>query len=1186
MNPATGHLTDAQIENYVQDANANGPDARRLPVEAHVADCDSCRNRVLDAQRNRLGLLEGDCMRETPYPGCPAEETLQDLAAGIGPSESVEATTEHAAHCDFCGPLLARYMREFSETLEEEESDLLAQLKSSKPRWQKNFVRKYVAPPDPKPVWSFWPKLATAAVAIVAIAFGLYIGFYRDDLTQAQKLVASAYSERRTIEMRLTGVGFSEYRPLPTEMGPESRQGLDYQRPDLLDAKSKLAAKLHSGVKVDPQWLQLEGRIGLLDDPNSAEEAEKDFKKAEAQGLTDPNLKIDLAAAYFERDTRMDSSNQPGTQIPNLARTIDLLSMVLKSPNLTKEQELVAHYDLAIAYEKSAMWDLALSEWQQYLTLDRNSSWAKEAQAHLDNIKKKVPPPKAQGYKQPSYLMRHASDPGVQNDIEQYQDIAIASWLPKAVEDPSSESGLAVDQIAGLMQRDHFDNWWADFLKAARSADLPAVRALSAASVDAENDLHYQAIRESRQAAAIFAKHNNLPGELFARFEEVYALQRILSADDCLSRANSLGNRLSNTKYHWLQAQVALERATCANLMSDYKTSDLSLDTSQAFATQFHFPELLLRITGISASIERMRGKYDEAWRKGVEGLRSYWEGSYSLARLYQFYAVMRQCAKDARLFYAAEDLLRHSISLLENDAPEDLGMRAVLYLRLANLLEQFQDPAAEAEAGKAKELLNRIPVNEGAVQTYPAVTRVELADFELRRREPQLALSIIEPAKTILSRRDDFLALDFYDVLGRTRLQLNQPDDAIQAFRDGIRLAERSFTNLEDDSSRSHWIRITDEIYRGLVEALLAKQDDVAALVTWEQLKMRSLGSPGNNSFTASAAFPSSGAFLPSVSEPHLVYASFDDHLQLWTITGSQIQGKAIAVKRSDLERLARGFAELCATPDSSLAEINKKGQELYGLLLRPAAGQLSAFSAVTIELDQPLAALPIEALESEKGRYFGDDYIVSYSPGLLAAEQLRRPEELKADDHFLVVDAAPSSGSRYLPGHELATDAINQSHFRTTIMARANTSPASVKAQLSTSVGFHFTGHGRRDGTGTALELGPTAFLKARDFSPQFSRRLQLAVLAACSSGSTENGLLDSDNLVRALLVAGVPRIIASHWNVDSRSTGELMKRFYFHLASEPAAAALRDACREMRQDKPAPYYWAGFRLVGRAH
>lgn len=762
----------------------------------------------------------------------------------------------------------------------------------------------------------------------------------------------------------------------------------------------------------------------------------------------------------------------------------------------------------------------------------------------------------------------------------------MATWLPRAIEDPSSDSALAVNQIARRMQRDHFDNWWANFLKTTRSTDLPAVRALSAAFVDAENDLHYQALKESRVAAKEFASGHNLPGKLLAQFEEVYVLQRILSSDVCLARATRLWTELTQTEYRWLQGQLALEMATCANLVSDFKVAAANIEKSREIARKFQYPELLLRVNGIEAGMQRLRGKYDSAWKEGVEGLRAYWQGSYSAARLYQFYAVMRQCAKDSGSLHTAEALLRQSIQVLEDDAPDDLGLRALLYLRLASLLEQFHDPAAEIEANKAKDLLNRIPIGESAAQTYVAAARIELADFELRRHAPQTALSLIEPVKSTLFTYNDFVALDYYRVLGTARLKMNQLEEATLAFQEGIKLAERSLDGLEDDTSRSHWIRITDEIYRGLVQTLLAKQDNVAALAVWEQSKSRWLQSWRDGDSTNSGTGVSLAAPLPPVSEPHLVYASFEDHLQFWVMNGSQIQSGTVSIKQVDLEQLVHEFAELCANPDSSQSETARKAQELYTLLLQPAIGHLTASSEVTFELDQTLAPLPMEALENQAGRYFGDDYIVSYSPGLLASSALRRPLPLKASDHFLVVDASPSSGSRYLPGHELATSAINQSHSRTTIMDRGDTTLARVKEELSTSVAFHFTGHGERDGTGTALELGPNSFLRARDLSPPLLRRLRLAVLAACSSGSGENGLLDNDNLVRALLVAGVPRIIASHWNVDSKSTGQLMKRFYLHLTSEPAAAALRDASREIRQEKAAPYYWAAFCLTGRTN
>jgi len=91
----------------------------------------------------------------------------------------------------------------------------------------------------------------------------------------------------------------------------------------------------------------------------------------------------------------------------------------------------------------------------------------------------------------------------------------------------------------------------------------------------------------------------------------------------------------------------------------------------------------------------------------------------------------------------------------------------------------------------------------------------------------------------------------------------------------------------------------------------------------------------------------------------------------------------------------------------------------------------------------------------------------------------------------------------------------------------------------------------------------------------------------LSACSAGTGEaQGPVNPESLVRRLLWAGVARVVASRWNVDSQSGAELMDGFYAALAAgADVSAALRQATSAVRQ-KPAtqhPYYWAGFQVFG---
>lgn len=91
---------------------------------------------------------------------------------------------------------------------------------------------------------------------------------------------------------------------------------------------------------------------------------------------------------------------------------------------------------------------------------------------------------------------------------------------------------------------------------------------------------------------------------------------------------------------------------------------------------------------------------------------------------------------------------------------------------------------------------------------------------------------------------------------------------------------------------------------------------------------------------------------------------------------------------------------------------------------------------------------------------------------------------------------------------------------------------------------------------------------------------------VLSGCETGLAENGAGDERiGLVRAFLVAGAARVLASLWPVDDEITASFMSQFYGALCHGSApAAALRIAQAELMRRHPHPFYWAAFTLHGR--
>jgi hypothetical protein len=192
------HLSSAQIENYGNRSSDAGPEAGQRGahlraddqhlhgqsvddqhVEAHLADCPSCRNRLLDFHRAHFALLAGvsapggteaadssgknlglgdakhpadPLLRTTSTPECPSNDDLRQLAAGLSPDAVAAKLTQHAATCDHCGLLLKDYTEDFSDDFTPEEQAALAKLQSSSEGWQKALAKKMASfqQPDSK----------------------------------------------------------------------------------------------------------------------------------------------------------------------------------------------------------------------------------------------------------------------------------------------------------------------------------------------------------------------------------------------------------------------------------------------------------------------------------------------------------------------------------------------------------------------------------------------------------------------------------------------------------------------------------------------------------------------------------------------------------------------------------------------------------------------------------------------------------------------------------------------------------------------------------------------------------------------------------------------------------------------------------------------------------------------------
>ena len=1121
-----------------------------------------------------------------PQPNCPDNDVLQELAAGILAPAIAEQTMLHAAECKSCGPILQQYVREFSDEQSPENIAILKELQSSKPAWQKKLVRELIGGGR-----RFrWLKLVPAMMALAAVIFGfvqgpaIWAGF---QLHQAQKEVAAAFIERRTTTMRLPSVDYSPYSPFPVVLGAEDGRGVDEVPTSLHDA-SGAANKNLRAANADPHWLQIQGRALLWEaTPSSLEKAQKDFERARAEGLVTPSLEIDLAASYFERDSRSEH--------PNLQRTLNLLSEVLSKPNLSKDDQASALFNLAIAYEKTQAWDLAVEAWRKYLQVDSTSGWAKEARQRLETAIAKSSNTHRQSYSAPGFFLQQKAQGTLRpEDPEQYQQKALSQWLPIAVADKNSDAYRALEGLAEIFA-EHQDFWWRDFLESVQSRDLQAVRDLSNAIQDNEEGRYDKAIPRLREAGAAFTHNKNRAAELLAGFAEVYAIRNKLQGANCLARAGPLLRILSGTSYRWLHAQLLLEDAQCRNFQIELVDADREAKQSLDIAASSGLPVQKMRVLGISAGMKHQQGKCDESWTLGVAGLELYWQGSFPFERLDQFYAVMWQCARETGSLNLAEALLRHTIANREDPhtyMPRNRVREGMLHLRLANILLALKEAdLAVAENRTSSTLLKES--DEEYKQFYVLRTKIEPAEMQLLHGDSELALDTLQSVEPLIrSTQDRFIVVSYYRVLGNINWELRRLREASAAYQAAVDLAEASLSNLKDGPKRLAWIRAADDSYRGLVRVLLEEKQTEQALERWEWYQgrpmlqgLRSQGRQDSKGYDRSQARASTSPLRQRANR--LIFASFKDGVQVWTSRSAGMAGTWIEWDQKDFEKSIRDFADRCADPNSELSTVQELGLSLYTKLLQPVAADLRESDPVVVELDRIAYNVPMEALRSPNGWYFGEKFSLIYSAGSHAESNLRRQHRrMDRRTPIFVLDASRAPNSGYLPGLDTQRRTIIELFPGSSVVDSTTRTWAQLQGKLSENIVFHYMGHGHADGSGTALAYNEGQSLSANDFSPALFAKTQLVVLAACSTAKArDNGIWDSDSLVHAFLEAGVPQIIASHWNVDASTTSRTMVSFYQHVsAGDTVDRAMFKAKKEILAILPHPYYWAGFNLTGR--
>ena len=1215
--PSEKHLDDAELDALVLSPISER-DSRQASGSAlseaqrHVESCEDCSRRVRmhrDAQGklDRLGPLNHVFGSER----CSqASLNWMQVATGLLPEARTKELMNHAAQCDDCGPLLRKADETIADETTPSEERLLSELESAQQHWQQQLaarlqssvnlhLRTHERIPRRKGV-VLHPRLAFAMATVSAIAFvSGWLGIRSLHSPSAEQLLGQAYTERRTIEVRIPGAKFA---PMRVERGVGG-SSLD-KPPSLLKAESLIAEKLRKNPN-DPNWLQAKARADLLD--GNYDSAIKSLTLALQTQPESVPLLTDLASAYFGRAKATDRQIDYGNAIEFLGKALT------KSPD-----DSVALFNRAVISEHAFLYTQAIEDWEHYLRVAPDGGWADEARQRLAALRDKLQQHEhvlAEPLLSQSALAKADYDNPIIRDqirhrIEEYTHTAVVDWLPKAYpakaeSSRDSDAKSAVTVLARITSKDVEDPWLANLISDSTPRTFPSAVAALAQSVLAGDRGDFMASEAlAAQAERAFDFAGNIAGKMRSRYQRVYALHLAQDGPKCLRVADGLAAQVANLRYRWLKVQALLDEGTCDWLVGNLGRARQKYQAALVDASSSHYPSIYLRAINHMAGIDSACGDEPSSWHQAHIGLARYWSGETSRMQAYNLYFVLHEVADWTHQPYLDVAVWRQAVATI--DSTSDIVLRATAHSYLGNAAVAANMPdLAKLELQESAHIFAAAPQTRATgIARIEAETR--LANLEVLQGQAKRAyerLAALQPEVSSIS--DNLLALIFYRTLGEAQFQRGAFGEADVALRGAIALTELNLSSLRSREFRERWSQEAGEAVRTLVNLKLRQGDYQRALEIWEWYRGSAVRSSREDS-KESVLSPSQIAAGPPLPDLHEVasqlptltqqtfvsYVVLREGVELWAYDNRKISSYWITIPVGELRALVNRFQNMCSDPNSDIDSLQRVARRLYQLLIAPMEEILSSDRTLLVETDDALISLPFEALVDSEGHYLAERSSISYSLGLYYRNTLRPETVLSIESPILAVavptaEIAQDDAALPLPDvDEEARAIVKRFRFPTLLQGRDATVGALLK-HLSNATIFHFAGHAVA-APGRAGLLLSNGLFDADLVRPAQLSKVQLAVLSACDTDrGARDATSDPESLVSALLRAGVPHVIASRWAIDSGTTRSLMEIFYpAVLSGKSVSTALHESVLALKA-RPGmyhPYYWSAFHAFGR--
>jgi CHAT domain-containing protein len=868
----------------------------------------------------------------------------------------------------------------------------------------------------------------------------------------------------------------------------------------------------------------------------------------------------------------------------------------------------------ATVLERMGLGSVAAVMWRPYLTQSESEPWATLARQHVDRLRNQVSDDAGwrQSLSRPATMTYHDLAALVRRYPEQARTFAeslYGSAWADAVRGGNDAAAAAelrrMRIIAESLQIQSGESLLLELVRSIETANPERRRALADAyllyrdgRVVLRDGVPAKALPILSRAQQLFASISSP----MAALTECYVAVALIEQNRSAEARRHLGavidlERLAQSNHYGLQAYAQYHLALIE--AADGNWSDAIAAAEEAFSLSNRLGErgqAGLAATLISESYDFL-GQTDIAWRRGLDAIAHLIAaGDRMRARIMisglSHAEIRNEQWEFARALVGVERAMAIGAAMPRLDC--DMLLRdavAAHHLGQARMAERsIADARIAARATEASirdKLLADVAAVEGSL---------------LRRSSPNRSVSLLSEAISFQERAERFVLLpQLHLERGRASLAAGRLDQAEKDFVAGIRRLEQQRRHTTSAALRSGIFDDAGNLFREAVSLALRRNDAAAAFSYIERGRARTMFEempsrpPSVSIETLSTALPEDRLLIE--------YEVLEDEVAIFVVSRSGLSATRVHVPRSEIEREAADFLSAVMTR-RPMSEVSVLAKKLYEWLLAPIAERLAQARTLVIVADSTLQQIPFAALiDPRSDRFVVQTHTVINVPSAAVyAVASSHDKQRPASPLTAAVFANPSlRGGAFeslapLPASEFEGQRIAGLYARAVFVRDTDATPSTVASLGPSHDVVHFACHALvrpREPWHSALLLAPEnddgGLLSAGRISRMVFRRTHLVVLASCATEQRASDGVDGvPSVARAFLIAGVPAVIATLWDVEDGEVGSFVQALHTRFIGGAAPAeALRlaqlDALNGPSPERQHPGFWSVFALVG---